>query len=164
MVTPDFVLDLREEIGHKELFLPGVTSVVLRREDETRTALEVPEVLLVKRSDNARWSAISGILEPGDSPASGAQREVREEAGVQARVVRVAGVSATPPSVYPNGDQCRFVDIAFELEWISGVPQVGDDESTHVAWFPANALPEPFTESHRERIQWALDSGAPARF
>lgn len=164
MGTPDFVLDLREDVGHKELFLPGVTCVVIRRQDENGAALDDPEVLLVQRSDNGWWSAVSGILEPGDSPASGALREVQEETGVRVRIVRVAGVSAAMPSVYPNGDQCRFVDIAFELEWVSGTPRIGDDESTNVAWFPANALPEPFVESHRERIQWALDVGAPARF
>lgn len=164
MGTPDFVLGLREDVGHKELFLPGVTCVVIRRQDASGAALDEPEVLLVQRSDSGWWSAVSGILEPGDSPASGALREVQEETGVQARIVRVAGVSATTPSVYPNGDQCRFVDIAFELEWLSGVPQVGDDESTKVAWFPANALPEPFVDSHRERIEWALEAGAPARY
>lgn len=164
MGTPEFVLDLRADVGHKELFLPGVTCMVFRRQDERGTALDEPEVLLVQRSDNGWWSAISGILEPGDSPASGALREVQEETGVRARIVRVAGVSAAKPSVYPNGDQCRFVDIAFELEWISGVPHVGDDESMKVGWFPANALPEPFVESHRERIEWALETGAPARF
>ncbi|MGJ9405737.1 NUDIX domain-containing protein [Nesterenkonia aurantiaca] len=164
MGTPDFVLGLREDIGHKELFLPGVTAVVIRRRNESTTALDQPEVLLVQRSDNGIWSAISGILEPGDSPASGALREVQEETGVEARIVRVVGVSAGTPSIYPNGDQCRFIDIAFEMEWISGDPRVGDDESTNVAWFPANQLPEPFTEHHRERIEWALDAGAPSRF
>ena len=164
MGTPDFVRSLREDIGHKELFLPGVTCVVIRRHDEDGAALDTPEVLLVQRSDSGQWSAISGILEPGDSTASGALREVREETGVHARIVRVAGVSAATPSIYPNGDRCRFVDIAFELEWISGVPYVGDDESTGVAWFPTHALPEPFVERHRERIDWALDVGAPAKF
>ncbi|MBO0596479.1 NUDIX domain-containing protein [Nesterenkonia sp. E16_7] len=164
MGTPDFVLELREDVGHKELFLPGVTSVVVRRQDANGLALDEPEVLVVQRSDNGWWSAISGILEPGDSPASGALREVQEETGVHARIVRVAGVSAAAPSVYPNGDRCRFVDIAFELEWISGTPYVGDDESMKVGWFPASALPEPFVESHRERIEWALEAGAPARF
>lgn len=89
---------------------------------------------MVQRSDNGWWSAISEIQEPGDSPASG------------------------------NGDRCRFVDIAFELGWISGVPHLGDDESTNVAWFPANELPEPFVESHRVWIEWALNTGALARF
>ena len=81
MGTPDFVLDLRKDVGHKELFLPGVTCVVIRRQHENGAALGEPEVLLVQRSDNGWWSAVSGILEPGDSPASGALREVQEETG-----------------------------------------------------------------------------------
>lgn len=76
----------------------------------------------------------------------------------------MAGVSAVVPSVYSNGDRCRFVDIAFELDWISGTPHIGDDESTNVAGFPANELPEAFVEGHGERIEWAFDTGALARF
>lgn len=94
MGAPDFVLDLREDVGHKELFLPGVTCVAIRRQDKNGAALDEPEVLLVQRSDNGWWSAISGILKPGDSPASGALREVQEETGIHARIVRVTGVSA----------------------------------------------------------------------
>lgn len=163
MPIPEYIKDLREDIGTKELFLPGVTAVVIRREAPDGP-LAVPEVLLVRRSDNGNWGVTSGILEPGEEPALGAAREVEEEAGVVARPVRVAGVSDGGPVTYPNGDRCSFVDIAFEMEYVSGNAQVSDDESTDVGWFPIDALPEPFTPGHRERIAWAAENGAPARF
>lgn len=164
MPTPEYIKDLRKDIGHKELFLPGVTAVVLRRIDDDGMPLPVPEVLLVKRSDNGQWSATSGILEPGEEPGVAASREVEEETRVVARPVRITGVSDHGPVTYPNADRCWFLDIAFEMEYVSGEPGIGDDESTEVSWFPADALPQPFTEQHRERIEWALDAGAPAKF
>lgn len=163
MPTPEYIRDLRQKVGAKELFLPGVTAVVIRREDH-QGPLEVPEVLLVKRADNGNWGATSGILEPGEEPAAAAAREVQEEAGVVARAVRVAGVSDGGPVVYPNGDRCAFIDITFEMEYVSGQAQVSDDESTETGWFPIDSLPEPFTENHRERIRWAADAGSPATF
>ncbi|WP_300342268.1 NUDIX domain-containing protein [Nesterenkonia sp.] len=164
MPTPEFILRLRREIGHKPLLLPGVTAVVIRRCDDGGTALETPEVLLVRRADSGAWSVTSGILEPGEQPGATAAREVLEETGVTAEPVRVAGVSDHGQVIYPNGDECWFTDITFEMRYLSGAPRVADDESTEVAWFRADRLPEPFTERHRERIDWALDAGAAARF
>ncbi|NLS08968.1 NUDIX domain-containing protein [Nesterenkonia sp. MY13] len=164
MATPEYIKDLRTQIGHQELFLPAVTAVVLKRTDDDGTELETPEVLLVKRSDDGRWGATAGILEPGEEPAAAAAREVQEETTVLAEPVRVTGVSDHGQVVYPNGDACRFLDIAFELKYRSGEPAPGDDESTAAAWYPVDQLPEPFVEQHRERIRWALDSGAPGQF
>jgi 8-oxo-dGTP pyrophosphatase MutT (NUDIX family) len=164
MPTPEFIQDLRKDIGHKELLLPAVTAVVIRRLDDDAALLSAPEVLLVKRADNGDWGATSGIMEPGEGPATAAVREVAEESGVVARPVRVASVSDHGLVVYPNGDRCRFTDICFEMEYVSGAPQVADDESTKVGWFSTDALPEPFTRHHRQRIAAALNSGAPTTF
>lgn len=163
MPIPEYIRELRKDVGTRELYLPGVTAVVIRRETFDRP-LDVPEVLLVKRSDNGDWGVTSGILEPGEEPAVAAAREVEEEAGILSRPVRVAGISDGGPVVYPNGDRCAFIDITFEMEYLSGQAQVCDDESTEAGWFPIDALPVPFTENHRRRIAWAADSGAPARF
>lgn len=164
MATPEFIKDLRRDIGHKELFLPSVRANVIRRHDEDGTALPVPEVLLVRRSDNGAWMVTSGILEPGEEPAAGAVREVEEETGVVVRPVRVAGVAATRLVEYPNGDRARYVDTVFEMKWVSGTPRVNDDESTEAGWFPVSSLPEPLSPGHRETLEWALDAGADARW
>ncbi|TLP76856.1 NUDIX hydrolase [Nesterenkonia sphaerica] len=164
MPTPEYIQDLRRDIGHKELLLPAVTAVVLRRVGEDAAPLADPEVLLVRRADNGDWSATSGILEPGESPATAAVREVAEETGVSARPVRVASVADHGLVVYPNGDRCRFTDICFEMEYVSGAPRVADDESTQVGWFSTSELPEPLTRQHRQSIAAALDAGAPTAF
>ena len=65
MPTPDFVLDLRARIGHDLLWLSGVSAVVLRPAPGGGE-----EVLLVRRSDNGAWTPVTGIIDPGEEPAT----------------------------------------------------------------------------------------------
>ncbi|MBO0596464.1 NUDIX domain-containing protein [Nesterenkonia sp. E16_7] len=160
MPTPDFIKELRQDIGTKELWIPATRGVVLRR----ATGDQETEVLLVRRADNGAWTVTSGILDPGEDPALGAVREVEEETGVIARPVRVAGVFATGLVRYPNGDACRYLDTVLEMEPVSGQARVNDDESVEVGWFRVSRLPEPISEDQRMVIDWALDAEAPARF
>jgi 8-oxo-dGTP pyrophosphatase MutT (NUDIX family) len=80
MPVPDFIVELRRKVGHAPLWLPGTTAVVIRGQ----------EVLLVKRSDNGAWTAVTGIVEPGENPADCAVREVLEETGIHAVAKRLA--------------------------------------------------------------------------
>jgi 8-oxo-dGTP pyrophosphatase MutT (NUDIX family) len=153
MATPDFVLALREKIGTAPLWLSGVTAVVLRD----------GEVLLVKRSDNGRWTPVTGIIDPGEEPAVAAVREVEEEAGVIAVPERLSWVRVTEPTVYENGDQSQYLDLVFRFRWVSGDPYPADGENTEAAWFPLDALPE-MSDDMRGRIQAAVDNLPEARF
>ena len=148
MPTPDFVLRIRDRIGHEPLWLVGTTAVVV---DDDR-------LLLVKRADTGEWTPVAGIVEPGEHSADAAEREVWEEARVRAEVVRLAAIGVTREYEYPNGDRTRFTDHTYRLRWVSGTPEVGDDESTDVGWFPMDALP-PIPERYRARIDRALAAG-----
>ncbi|GLY14498.1 NUDIX domain-containing protein [Kineosporia rhizophila] len=134
MPTPEFILALREKIGHDELWLPGVTALVI---DETG------RVLLGQRADNGRWALPSGISEPGETMAASCAREVLEETGVEVEVTDLISISTTEPIVYPNGDRTVFVDHFFACRPTGGEAVVGDDESLAVGWFELSALPEP---------------------
>ena len=147
MATPDFILRLRESIGHAPLWLVGVTAVVV--DDQNR-------LLLVKRADFDVWSPVAGIVEPGEHTADSAEREVLEEASVRAEVVRLAAVSVSREYEYPNGDRSQFTNLTYLLRYVSGEPAVGDDESTDVRWFPADSLPD-MPASFRRRIAHALE-------
>lgn len=133
MATPEFILRLREKIGHDLLWLPGITAVVL--DDDNR-------VLLVRRADNGRWTLVAGILEPGEQPATGILREIYEETGVVAEIERLVSIESLPPSAYPNGDQVQYLDLCFRCRPISGEAHVNDDESLEVGWFALDALPD----------------------
>ena len=147
MPTPEFVLALRERIGHEPLWMPGVTAVVRNAQDE---------VLLVRRADTGEWSLVSGILEPGEQPAAGLLREIEEETGVTAELEALTGVWTLPAITYPNGDQARYLDLCFLARHVSGQARVNDDESLEVGWFPVDRLPDGLVERSRVRLARAL--------
>ncbi|PPH05015.1 DNA mismatch repair protein MutT [Rathayibacter sp. AY1F6] len=148
MATPDFVLRLRKRIGTELLWLTGVTAVILREEPAL-------EVLLVRRADTGAWTAVTGIIDPGETVAGTARREAQEEAGVEIEVERLVQVHTLPPMRYPNGDRSQYLDHVVRCRWISGEAHVADDESTEVGWFAPDALP-PMSDEHRARIERAL--------
>ncbi|WP_248582662.1 NUDIX domain-containing protein [Nocardioides sp. InS609-2] len=129
---PEFVVELRGLVGDIELWMPAITAVV-RRDDE---------VLLVQRSDNGRWTPITGILDPGEEPAAAAVREALEETCVEIRVDRLASISSNHRVTHVNGDRAVYLDLTFACTWLSGEARVGDDESVAVRWCPVSELPE----------------------
>lgn len=151
--VPDFVVAIREKIGHDPLWLPGVTAVV-RRGDQ---------VLLVRRADNGRWTPITGIPDPGEEPAVAAAREALEETGVTIRVDRLASTGVHGEIVHANGDRATYLDLTFACTWLSGEAHVADDESSDVRWWPVSGLP-PMSDLMLGRIDAALADEREARF
>lgn len=153
MATPDFVVSLRERIGHAPLPLVGVTAVIVRGD----------EVLVGRRADNGAWQCVSGIVDPGEEPADAAVREALEEAGIVVRATRLALVQQLDRITYANGDQVDYLDLVFRCEWLSGDPHPADGELTEVDWFALSALPD-VDDSHRRKIAAALSGEASAVF
>jgi len=151
--VPEFVLALREKIGHDALWLPGVTAVV-RRADQ---------LLLVRRADNGQWTPITGIPDPGEEPAVAAVREALEETGVRIRVDRLAATGVHGEIVHANGDRATYLDLTFACTWLEGEAHVADDESSDVRWWPLSALP-PMSEIMTARIEAATSGETAARF
>ncbi|MFD7866806.1 NUDIX domain-containing protein [Streptomyces sp. NPDC057682] len=149
MATPDFIREIRATAGHQLLLLPGVSAVVL--DDEGR-------VLLGRRADTGGWSVVGGISEPGEQPATTAEREVYEETAVRCVAERVVLTQALEPVQYANGDRCQFLDITFRCRAVGGTARVNDDESLEVGWFPVDALP-PLKDFSLLRIKQALTDG-----
>ncbi|KQM16024.1 ADP-ribose pyrophosphatase [Plantibacter sp. Leaf171] len=159
MATPDFVLALRERIGHAPLWLTGVTAVVLR-------GLGTPEaeVLLVRRADNGAWTPVTGIIDPGEEPAVAAEREVLEEAAVVAVAERLSQVQVLPQNVYENGDITQYIDLVFRCRYESGEPYPADGENSEARWFPLDALPAEVSQNFRTRIALAASDTPEAHF
>lgn len=157
MPTPDFVLDLREKIGHELLWLSGVSAVVVR------PGARGDEVLLVKRADDGAWTPVTGIIDPGEEPAVAGAREVLEEAEVVAVAERLAWVHTLPPMTYANGDRSQYLDLTFRFRWVSGEPGPGDGENSDARWFPVDAMPEMSAEM-RARVAHALAPEVATRF
>jgi len=151
--VPDFVLAIREKVGHAPLWLPGVTAVV-RRGDQ---------VLLVKRADNGQWTPVTGIPDPGEEPAVAAAREALEETGVRIRVDRLASTAVHGEIVHDNGDRATYLDLTFACTWLEGEAHVADDESSDVRWWPLAGLP-PMSDVMTARIDAAVADEREARF
>jgi 8-oxo-dGTP pyrophosphatase MutT (NUDIX family) len=98
-------------------------------------------VLLVRRADNADWTPVTGIVDPGEQPAAAAAREVLEEADVVASAVRLASIGVTEPVTYANGDRSQYLDLTFRCAYVSGDPHPADGENTDAAWFELDDLP-----------------------
>lgn len=150
MAIPDFVVALRSRIGHAPLPLPGVIAVVLDDRDR---------VLLVRRSDTGDWALTTGCLEPGEQPAAGAVREVREETGIEVVADRLLAVEALDLAVAPNGDQIHWLTVGLRCRPVGGTARVNDDESVAVGWFPADQVP-PLPPHQARCLALALTPGA----
>lgn len=150
MPIPEFIVKLRERIGHDLLWLPGATAVVFKGD----------QVLLVRRSDNGQWAPVTGIVDPGEHPADTAVREVFEETGVRCVVEALASVNVTEPMTHVNGDRAQYLDHTFRCRFVAGDPYPADDESVEAGWFTLSGLP-PMKAELLARIQGARDVHPP---
>ena len=142
MATPDFVVSLREKVGHDELWLPGVTAVILKDVPEGAPITAVPEVLLVRRADNGQWTPVTGIVDPREEPHQAAIREAKEEIGLDIQVEALLGVGVVGPVSYSNGDVSSYMDTAVRCSVIgSDAPIISDDENVEVGWFSVMQMP-----------------------
>jgi 8-oxo-dGTP pyrophosphatase MutT (NUDIX family) len=133
MPIPEYVRRLRQKVGHDLLLLPGIVAVVV--DDAGR-------VLLNRRTDNGKWSLISGILEPDEQPEVALVREVLEATGLTVEVERLVDASTTPVVKYPNGDLGQYCTVAYRCRVLSGEPVANDDESHEVRFFDRSSLPD----------------------
>jgi 8-oxo-dGTP pyrophosphatase MutT (NUDIX family) len=96
--------------------------------NQTRT-----EVLLVKRRDIPVWVLPGGGKDAGESPETGAAREVLEETGFEVEIVRKV-------AEYLPVNKMTQLTHTFECRIIGGAPTIGA-ETRAVKFFALNALP-----------------------
>lgn len=158
MPISDYIKHIRAKIGKDLLLLPGVTAVVINDREE---------VLLQLRRDTNTWAPPSGGVEPGETVADCAIREVREEARIAVAPEAIVAVlsGAAYNVTYPNGDQLATVTTVFRCRPLNAkTPRVNDDESQDIRYFKRDALPENILPRHQWIIAKALDSGAGVYF
>ncbi len=128
MSMSEYMKDIRSKVGHTLLQMPSVT--IINFDDAGR-------VLLVKHRDTDRWVAPGGAIEPGETPADTAVREMWEETGLIVDLVGILGVYGGPEFVveYSNGDKTSYVMIVFEGRVTGGRLDPVDDESAGAAYF-----------------------------
>ncbi|WP_036498125.1 NUDIX hydrolase [Nocardia aobensis] len=128
----------------------AVSAVV--RDDDGR-------ILLIRRTDNDRYSIPGGGMELGETVADAVVREVEEETGVLVRATTLVGVFSNPKHViaYDDGEVRQEFSICFAAEPIGGDLR-SSSESKEVLWVdPSDLASLDIHPSVRERIRKGLD-------
>jgi len=106
------------------------------------------EILLARhaRYAQARYTALAGFVEAGESIEDAVHREVEEEVGLKVRDLRYFGSQSWP---FPHS-----LMIAFTAEYDGGEVRIQEDEIAEARWFgPGAALPDiPMRESIAGRM------------
>lgn len=107
-------------------------------------------VLLIKRSDNGHWAYPAGAMELGETIAECAVRELREEAGLNATALTLAGIYSNVDNIHtPNifGHTYQFISVVFRIDAYDGELVRVTDETTDAVFYPIDALPDGLSPS-----------------
>jgi 8-oxo-dGTP pyrophosphatase MutT (NUDIX family) len=102
----DYILQLRQYIGHRPILMVGAAILVLDEEHR---------LLMMKRTDSGCWGLPGGSTEPGEHVEEAAKRETLEETGLQIVEMELFGVFSGPELYYryPNGDEVYNVTVVY---------------------------------------------------
>lgn len=108
---------------------------------------EKQEVLLCHRTDYDLWNLPGGRLEDGEAPWGGVVREIKEETGFDAEVVKIVGVS----SKFGKND----IVFSFLCKVVRGEITL-NKEVDQIKYFPINEVPMNTVPKQVERIKDVL--------
>jgi 8-oxo-dGTP diphosphatase len=131
--------------------VPAVGTVCFRGED----------VALIRRGTKpmaGSWSLPGGKIEFGEGTGEAALRELKEETGLNARLVGLVDVVDGIFTSRTSGDVTRhFVLFDYAAVWVSGEPMAGDD-AAHAEWIsPARLAELELWDETRRIIEAARD-------
>ena len=130
----DYILQLRQYIGHRPILLVGAGILVLDHQNR---------LLMIKRTDNKSWGIPGGSIELGEVIEDAAKRETLEETNLEIGEMSLFGVFSGSELYYkyPNGDEVYNVSIIYlSRDWHGEIKL--NEEHSEWNWFAANNIPE----------------------
>ena len=133
MPMSDYTRALRARIGTTVLEIP--TASVLAFDARQR-------VLLVRHAEGNDWTTPGGMIEPYETPADAAVREMWEETGLLVVLTRIIGVfgGTLCASTYANGDKVSWVSTVFGADPVSGTLKPDGEETLEARYFARSEL------------------------
>ncbi len=125
-----------------------------------RTGEGGAEVVLIRPKDHDSWALPKGLLEKGETPEAAALREVKEETGLEGRILRkIDNIKYTYNATWENPPERVFKIVTFYLmEHTGGDAMRHDWEVEEVAWFPVDeAIREASYRTEKDIIRKAKD-------
>jgi len=113
------------------------------------------EVLLLQRSANSRWKPSTwarpgGEVEFGETIEEALKREIKEEVGVEIKVIRQLSFHQN----IDEGKKMHWLSFGFLAKCVSGsVKNCEPDKHDELKWFSLNDLPTPLDNLTKESIE-----------
>lgn len=130
-----YVGQLRALVGTRRLIVPAARAVVCDSQER---------VLLIRRSDNGRWSLPAGSMELGESILECLIREVREESGLEVAAATPFALYTEPRYWHTNahGAEHQTFILAFRADRWAGTLVTATDETTDARFYARDELPQ----------------------
>ena len=121
MPMSPYVRGLRALIGTTVLEVPSASVLTFDEQDR---------VLLVRHVEGNDWTTPGGMIEPYETPANAAVREMWEETGLHVALTRIVGVFGGDlcSTTYRNGDRVAWVSTVFAAEVVGGTLKPDGEE------------------------------------
>ena len=104
------------------------------------------EILLIQRADSGVWLFPTGWADPGYSAAEIAEKEVKEETGIEVEATRLISVL---DGVQHGISRFPMYSLVFQCRVIGGTLRGHPLECSDLGFFAEDALPEPLAGAER---------------
>lgn len=145
-----YIKMIRDLVVHTPIILNVAAGAVLN---------DHGEILLNLRTDSHNWSLPGGYLEYGETYRQACLREMKEDSGLDVKIIRLLQTFDQGTAVYPNGDVAQAITQLFLVEPVSGqLLTKATDETLSLAYFPLDKLPPLFNQQTADMLTWLREN------